>query len=271
MPLPKHPRAVVTGAASGLGRAFALQLASRRARLLVADVDDHGLEETVRLVAQAGGEVHAARCDVSKSDEVGALLGAADRTLGGVDLLVNNAGVSVSGSVGEVPLDDWEWILGVNLWGVIYGCHHFVPRFKQQRSGHIVNVASAGGLFSLPNLAPYNVTKAGVVALSEGLSVELAEHGVGVTVLCPMSFKTRLFESGRSHKNSVSADLVAKLMGRAKIQADGVARFALEAADAGRLYAVPHTDGRWFWRLKRTVPELLQQKLLPRAHLYMQR
>jgi hypothetical protein len=86
-----------------------------------------------------------------------------------------------------------------------------------------------------------------------------------------MSFKTRLFESGRSHKNSVSADLVAKLMGRAKIQADGVARFALEAADAGRLYAVPHTDGRWFWRLKRTVPELLQQKLLPRAHLYMQR
>lgn len=268
MPLPERPRAVITGAASGLGRALALELASRRARILIADIDSAGSEETARLVRQAGGEAFVTRCDVRQSAEVSALVGEADRTLGGVDLLVNNAGVAVGGPIGDVSLEDWAWVMEINLWGVIYGCHAFVPRFKEQRGGAILNVASAAGLLCPPNLGPYNVTKAGVIALSETLSAELSGHGVSVTVLCPTFFKTRISESSRGSGTEADRDVIEKLMARAKVQADGVARVAVEAVSAGRLYALPHPDGRWFWRLKRAVPEIFYEKLLPQARRF---
>ena len=130
-----------------------------------------------------------------------ALAAEADRAFGGTDLVVNNAGVAVGGPVGAVPLDDWKWIFGVNLWGVIYGCHVFVPRFKAQGHGHVINVASAAGLLSAPEMGPYNVTKAGVVALSETLAAELSGTGVGVTVLCPTFFRTNILASSpRPHE-----------------------------------------------------------------------
>ncbi len=263
MPLPKHPRAVITGAASGLGRALAVELAGRQAKLLLADIDEEGSRETVRLVARAGGEAHTVRCDVSRSDEVAALAGEADRALGGVDLVVNNAGVATGGEVGDIPLADWEWLVGVNLWGVIHGCNTFAPRFKQQRGGHILNVASSAGFVSLPGMAPYAATKAGVIALSEVLKLELAPHGVGVTVLCPTFFQTNIIEGGRGI-DEANKNIALKLMKQAKLQAPDVARLALAAVDAGRLYALPHRDGRWFWRLKRAAPELLHNVILPR-------
>ncbi|WP_437318561.1 SDR family NAD(P)-dependent oxidoreductase [Sorangium sp. So ce385] len=263
MPLPKHPRAVITGAASGLGRALAIELAGRQAKLLLADLDDEGSRETARLVASAGGEAHAVHCDVSRSEDVAALVGEADRALGGVDLVVNNAGVSAGGEVGETPLEDWAWVMGVNLWGVIHGCHAFAPRFKEQRSGHFLNVASAAGFLSMPGAASYCVTKAGVVALSETLRLELAPYGAGVTVLCPTFFLTKIVESGRGF-DQATRETVRKLMGRKGVQADYVARLAIEAVDADRLYAVPHRDGRWMWRMKRAVPALLQDVVMPR-------
>lgn len=262
MPLPRQPRAVITGAASGFGRALALELATRRAKILVADINPEGAAETVKLVAAAGGEGFATRCDVTQIDDVVALLGEADRALGGVDLLVNNAGVAVAGPVGVVPLSDWEWVMGINLWGVIHGCHVFVPRFREQRSGAILNVSSAAGLIGAMELAPYNVTKAGVVALSETLNAELADLGVSVTVLCPTFFTTRLAEGLRSH-GKLKNEVLTRLMARAKLQADGVARAALEAVDAGQLYAVPQADGLWFWRLKRAMPQAFN-KIVPK-------
>lgn len=264
MPLPSNPRVVLTGGASGLGRALALELASRRARLLLADIDEEGAAETARLVAEAGGAATAVRCDVSRSAEVEALAGEADRALGGVDLLINNAGVAVGGPVGDVPLADWEWVMGINLWGVIYGCHAFAPRFKAQRSGHILNVASTAGLLSVPELGPYNVTKAGVVALSQTLRGELSPHGVTVTVLCPTFFKTKIHERARSH-SKLGKDVIERVMSRAKIQADGVARIAIRAVDEGALYALPHGDGRWVWRLQRALPEVFYRALMPAA------
>ncbi|WP_437678327.1 SDR family NAD(P)-dependent oxidoreductase [Sorangium sp. So ce131] len=263
MPLPKHPRAVVTGASSGLGRALAVELAGRHAKLLLADIDEEGSRETARLVAEAGGEAHTVRCDVSRSEDVEALVGEADRALGGVDLVVNNAGVAVGGEVGEVSLADWAWIMGVNLWGVIHGCHAFAPRFKEQKSGHFLNVASAAGFVAVPGIAPYCVTKAAVIALSETLRLELAPHGAGVTVLCPTFFQTKITESGRGLDQNLRKT-AEKLMKRVGLQADFVARRALEAVDAGRLYAVPHRDGRWYWRAKRAFPEMLQDTVLPR-------
>ena len=252
MTLPMQTRAVVTGAGSGLGRALCVDLARRGARIIVADIKLESAEETVRMLS--GSESHAVQCDVSKSDSVGALAAEADRRFGGTDLIVNNAGVAVSGPVGEVPLDDWSWIMGVNLWGVIYGCHHFVPRFKQQGSGAVLNVASAAGLLSAPQMAPYNVTKAGVVALSETLAAELSKTSIGVTVLCPTFFRTNIADSGRNANDKTRA-IAHKMMDRSKVQAADVARIALDAVDSRTLYALPHADGRWFWRLKRAAPE----------------
>jgi NAD(P)-dependent dehydrogenase (short-subunit alcohol dehydrogenase family) len=241
-----------------------VELASRRAKILMVDLDPEGAAETARAVAKAGGDASFVRCDVSRSEEVMALVGEADRALGGVDLLVNNAGVAVGGPIGTVPLEDWAWAMGINLWGVIYGCHAFVPRFKEQGSGAILNVASAAGLLSGPMLGPYNVTKAGVVALSETLRGELAEQRISVTVLCPTFFKTQIAARGRTHGSDVGPEFVEKLMARAKLQADGVAKAAIDAVDRDLLYAVPHPDGRWFWRLKRAAPEVFYDKVLPR-------
>ncbi|MCA1662685.1 MAG: SDR family NAD(P)-dependent oxidoreductase [Myxococcales bacterium] len=249
MPLVDSPRAVVTGAGSGLGRAFCLELKGLGARLVCADIDEAAAQKTA---GEVGGT--AVRCDVANIEDVEALAAAADRVLGGVDLVINNAGVAVAGNVGEVLLDDWRWIMGVNLWGVIYGCHVFAPRLRKQGRGHILNVASAAGLLAPPGMAPYNVTKAAVVALSETLGAELESTGVGVTVLCPTFFQTNIGKSSRSVDDTKRA-LVEKLMARSKIQARDVARLALDAAARNELYALPHADGRWMWRLKRWAPD----------------
>lgn len=264
MPLPQEPRAVVTGAGSGLGRAFCLELAARRARILAADIDLARAEETARLVEAAGGKAIAHRCDVADADQVEALATTIEGAYGAADLVINNAGVAVGGPVGKIPLDDWRWIMGINLWGVIYGCHTFVPRFKTRGSGHIINVASAAGLVHAPEMAPYNVTKSAVVALSETLQAELSGTGVTVTVLCPTFFKTNIARAAHSHAE-VGAEDIEKLMSRTKVQAPDVARYALAAADAGQLFALPHTDGRWMWRVKRLMPEVFQKHLVPRA------
>lgn len=269
MTLPKHPRAVITGAGSGLGRALALELAGRGARLLLADIDDTGLEETARLASAAGAETATARCNVAIATEVEALAASADERMGGTDLLINNAGVGVGGLVGEIPLADWAWIMGVNLWGVIHGCHAFLPRMKRQKSGHVLNVASAAGLVHAPSMGPYNVTKAGVVTLSETLAAELHGTGVGVTVLCPTFFKTNIFASSRSTGDVAAKAPLERLMARARLQADGVARYAIDAVAKGCLHALPHKDGRWLWRAKRAAPSFFSTTVLGRGQRFL--
>ncbi len=254
MGLPTPVRAVITGAGSGLGRAFALDLAGRGGRLLLADVDEAGLAETVALVEAAGGTALAARCDVADEGAVNALAVQADATLGAVDLLINNAGVAVGGGFDAVPLEDWRWVMGVNLWGVIHGCHAFVPRMVGQGRGFVLNVASAAGLLAPPMLSPYNVTKAGVVALSETLHAELRGKGIRVTALCPTFFRTGLTRTARVSGSAPLMKMVDVLMDRSRIQAAGVARLGLDAVGRGELYALPMRDGRMFWRVKRALP-----------------
>jgi NAD(P)-dependent dehydrogenase (short-subunit alcohol dehydrogenase family) len=255
-------RAVVTGGGSGLGRALSLELGRRGARVLVSDVSLEGAEETARQVRALGVDAHAFRCDVSKLDEVEALAKEADARLGGADFLANNAGVAVGGRVGETPVEDWRWIMDVNLWGVIYGCHVFTPRFRAQKSGFFLNVASAAGLLSAGNMGAYNVTKAGVVALSETMYQELAEDGVGVTVLCPTFFRTNIGRSSRGGDEKMK-EVVEKLMDRAKINAESVAKTALDAVEGRRLYALAGEDGRWLWRAKRMSPQGFYGRLSP--------
>lgn len=262
MSLPQRPRAVVTGAGGGLGRALCLELARRRGRVLAADIDLDAAEITAAAVRDAGGEATAVVCDVSQPSQVEALPDQADAAFGGVDLIINNAGVAVAGTFAEIPVPDWEWIMGINLWGVIHGCRAFIPRFRAQGHGAILNIASAAGLLNAPEMAPYNVTKAGVVALSETLCAELKPDKIGVTVLCPTFFQTNIITATRTD-NPAQRHVVEKLMARAKVQAPEVARAALAAVDAHKLYCLPHADGAWMWRLKRMAPEKFYQVLLP--------
>lgn len=266
MKLPGRPRAVVTGAGSGLGRALSLALARRGGRVLVTDVNDEGVEQTVREVRAAGGEAEGLRCDVTRAADLEAAAVAIEGRWGGVDLLVNNAGVAAAGFVGEAPLDLWEWALAVNLRGVIHGCHAFVPRMKAQRRGWILNVASSAGIVSMPEMGPYNVTKAGVISLSETLYAELASHNVAVSALCPTFFPTGLFDAMRTSAER-QRRMARTLFASSTMDAEQVAAAALKGLERGQLIVIPQLDGALLWRLKRMVPGLFhgalraQQKL----------
>jgi len=252
--LRRGTRAVVTGAGSGLGRAIALQLARREGKVLVADIAEEGAEETATQVRDLGGEACVQRCDVTDPDEVAALADRADAEWGGADLLVNNAGVAVSGQVGEIPAEDWRHIVEINLLGMVWGCEAFVPRFRDRGAGAVLNVASAAGLLSPPLGAPYNATKAGVIALTETLAIELRGSGVTATVLCPTFFPTNLMDHARGpEKVSRGA---RKLMERSPLSADDVAHVGLAAVARGELYALPMADARRYWWIKRLSPGL---------------
>lgn len=253
MSLPPQPRAVVTGAGSGLGRALCLELARRHARVLAADIDLPSAQETVRLIQQAGGSGLAATCNVTRPEQVEELANTAEAAWGGVDLVANNAGVASAGLIGELALEEWRRVIEVNLYGVVHGCHTFVPRLKRQGSGHVLNIASAAGLVYMSNLGPYGASKAAVVALSETLACELAGTGVGVTVACPTFFRTRIVEQGHFPNQRLRA-ATQKLLDRASLSAEGVARACLEAVERNKLYAIPMADGRWMWRLRRLSP-----------------
>lgn len=258
MKLPKAPRAVITGGGSGLGRALALRLADRRGRILVLDVNMDRAEETAELVRNRGAEAKALRCDVARLEDVEKAAEVADDLFGGIDLLVNNAGVAVAGPVGDLGIEDWDWIMRINLWGVIHGCHVFIPKMKAQRSGFILNVASSAGFASLPEMAPYNVTKAGVISLSETLDAELAGFGIGVGVLCPTFFKTNLLENLRAVREDQRITAEA-MFAKATMTAEQVADAALRGLERGELVIIPQADGTVVFRAKRLAPALYRR------------
>lgn len=248
-------RVVITGAGSELGRALSLALAERGCRLGIADIDSERAKETLELVRERGGDGLIYCIDVSIPSEVEAMAAYFFSSWGRVDVLVNNAGVAAAGFVGQVPVEDWEWIFGVNFWGMLYGCHYFIPRMKAQGGGYIVNVASAAGLLALPEMAPYNVAKAAVISLSETLRGELAPFGIGVTVVCPMFFNTRLLETLRC-SDDFERNFAHATFENARMTADQVAEAVLRAVERRRLYAIPQFSGRFFWALKRMRPGL---------------
>jgi NAD(P)-dependent dehydrogenase (short-subunit alcohol dehydrogenase family) len=200
--------AVVTGAASGIGAAMAQSLAAGGCAVVLADVDADSL---AAITEGIDGDVLAVVTDVSDAAAVEHLAEEAFARFGGVDVLCNNAGVSTFNPLIAQTLDDWRWVLGVNLWGVIHGVHSFLPRLLAQgRPAHIVNTSSLAGLASgLPQLGPYNVSKVGVVALSETLRMELAMSGapIGVSVLCPGSTGTRILESERNRPTHLGREV----------------------------------------------------------------
>ena len=242
MRIGRETRAVVTGAGSGLGRALAKALAARGAAVVVSDVRAESARTTADEIRGAGGVAHVVVCDVTRASEVAELAMEAARVAGEIDLLVNNAGIGAGGQIGTAPLETWQRTVDVNLWGVIHGCHYFVPAMRARRRGHVLNVASAAAFGSAPSMGAYNVTKAAVVALSETLAAEAARDEVGVTVLCPGFFRTNIMADAVGVLSDDQRRFIDAEMARSKHDAASVARVAIGAVEAGKLYASARRD-----------------------------
>jgi NAD(P)-dependent dehydrogenase (short-subunit alcohol dehydrogenase family) len=247
-------RALVTGAASGLGRALAVALGRDGWEIALADIDQTRLEETLGLVKAAGGAGRVELLDVTSPEQWQVVCDRLRSDWPALDLLVNNAGVACEGEVGTCPLEDWRWTLETNLFGAIHGCHTCLDWLKQSsRSPHIVNVASVAAALSAPTMGAYNVSKAGVLALSETLFTELGPQGVGVTVACPGFFDTDLLSHAR-FQTEQNRTVARGYMLTARFTADDVARAILKAVARRQLYVVLPRRARLIWRFKRLAP-----------------
>lgn len=246
--------AVVTGAGSGIGRSFALELAKRGGTVVCSDIDLDAAKETVALIEELGAKAFAVKCDVGNAKQVEKLAEQAEQLMQHpTTLVINNAGVGLGGKFDEMTLDDWKWVANVNLWGVVHGCHYFVPKFKQLGRGAIINVASAASYTAAPEMTAYNVTKAGVRALSETLSAELRKHNIKVNVLCPTLVPTNIIKNGKVPHKSL---LDYALTNLAFTTSDKVAKLTLDRLDKDQLYTIPQIDAKLFWLMKRTAPNL---------------
>ncbi|MBT8063182.1 MAG: SDR family NAD(P)-dependent oxidoreductase [Xanthomonadales bacterium] len=245
--------AVITGAGSGLGRAMALQFSKAGYRVAVTDSVQARADSVAREIVAAGGEAFAQHLDVCSEAHWDALYQRVLTEWGCVDVLVNNAGVAGGGRLEDTPLEDWQWIMDTNLMGVVRGCHRFLPMMREQARGHIVNVSSFAGLVPVPLLAAYGTAKAGVVALSEQLRVDLDGSGVNVTLLCPAFVKTRLLDDYRAP--DLHTRLMAeKLMNRSSVTPDDVALSVIKALDRKRFLVLTHRPTHWALRMRRWFP-----------------
>jgi NAD(P)-dependent dehydrogenase (short-subunit alcohol dehydrogenase family) len=252
-----HARAVVTGAGSGIGAAFAIELAKRGSRVVCSDIDEVAAKRTVTAIGEFGGEAVAIPCDVTQFDNVQDLAVQSQSWFGAAPtLVINNAGVGSGGAaIGQLPLEDWQWVLGINLWGPIHGSHVFAPILRTGDSDvprGIINVASAAAFGAAPGMGAYNVSKAGVLMLSETLAAELSGTGVKVTVLCPTFVKTNILEAGRI--STETNQFAHKIMRWTGVSPDKVARTCLDAHDRGDLYCMPQLEAKFGWNIKRLAP-----------------
>jgi NAD(P)-dependent dehydrogenase (short-subunit alcohol dehydrogenase family) len=267
--------AVVTGAASGIGRALAERCAKEGMKVVLADIEEQALMQASQNLAAQGAQTLAVPTDVSQAGDVETLARKAFETYSAVHLLFNNAGVGAGATAWESTLADWEWVLGVNLWGVIHGIHFFVPRMLEQRSeGHIINTASIAGLISGPGQSIYKVSKHGVVTLSETFYHELTLRGASlkVSVLCPGFVNTRAMDSQRNRpatpqnapdgkKPSPQKEAVLQRIQQAL--RDGmppwqVADIVFGAIREERFYILPHPE--WKGAIESRMEDILQER-----------
>ena len=266
----KDQRIVITGGGSGLGRAIALRFAREGWRVAIADINEEGAAETLRLVEEAGGSGFVQPCNVREVGDFERLAERLRSEWSGVDVVVNNAGIASAGSVVESRYSDWDTTLDINLMGVVRGCRELVPLLLEQGAGHVVNTASFAAIATPPSMAAYNVSKAAVVALSESLRAETIDQGVDVSVACPSFFKTNLADS------MISPDPAMKrvteiIMDAQPVTAQDVADDIYDAVAKRRFMVITHKDARMQWRMKRMAPEffykMVRERVKPRFEM----
>jgi NAD(P)-dependent dehydrogenase (short-subunit alcohol dehydrogenase family) len=248
--------AAVTGAGSGIGAALALACAEAGMDVALADVEAAKVAAVAGAVRERGRRALAARVDVRRAEELDAFAARAFGELGGCHLLCNNAGVLVLGLTHQRSLEDWQWVLSVNLWGTVHGVRAFVPRMIEQgQGGHVVNTASIAGLVPAPANGTYTASKYAVVGFSECLRLDLAPHGIGVSVLCPGPVKTGILKSDRNRPSELGAsklsreDVVAVMQGgdaanQTFIEPERAARAVLEAVRRDEPYVITHPGSK---------------------------
>lgn len=239
---------VVTGAASGIGLALVKRFGAEGMKVVMADIEVPALEAASASLP-ASIERVTVTCDVSDGDQIEALRRAAIEAFGAVHVVCNNAGVGGGGSMADINIADWKWVIDVDLWSVIHGVRVFLPGLLEQGEGHIVNTASVAGLFSAPFMGPYNIAKYGVVALSETLCSELAmqQSAVGVSVLCPSWVKTKIASSARNKPGVTTeeVDMISELAGPmidAGMSPDLVADAVIDAVKSKKFWITTHDD-----------------------------
>jgi NAD(P)-dependent dehydrogenase (short-subunit alcohol dehydrogenase family) len=250
--------ALVTGAGSGIGRETALLCARRGANLALCDVDEAGLAATEADARRLGRDVLAERVDVADRAQMRAFADAVHERVAAVDLLINNAGVGLGAGFLETPLEDWDWILPINVMGVVHGCHMFVPAMiARGGGGHVVNLSSAAGYFANPSLAAYTATKFAVLGLSEALRVELRPLGIGVTAVCPGLINTPITRNSRLRGTAqTQRERTVRIYERRNYGPDRVAKRILHAVQRNRA-VMPVTAEAWvMWWLVRFAPSL---------------
>lgn len=257
-------RIFITGGASGLGRALAERYGRAGWKVCIGDVNDARGAETLAALQALGAEAQFLHCDVTDEGDLKAVAQWLEAHWSGVDIVVNNAGVAVGGGITETSLADWQWIVNINLLGVVRGCQVFTPLLAKQGGGRFVNISSMAGLIHPPMMAAYNATKAAVVALSETLRVELAADHIGVTVVCPAFFRTNLTESfrGTPHVQRITQ----KLVGGSKRGADDIADIVFRGVARGDFHILTHSDAAFAWMVKRLVPFPLYASFFARAN-----
>jgi NAD(P)-dependent dehydrogenase (short-subunit alcohol dehydrogenase family) len=252
---------LVTGAGGGIGRASALAFARRGARLVICDLNEVGLGETENAIRGLGREVVARRVDVAEAESMRAFADDVHRQVGSLDILMNNAGVGLAGGFLHTTLEDWTWIVGINLMGVVHGCHFFVPKMVERgRGGHVINVSSAAGYAASEALAAYSTTKFAVLGLCESLRDELGKHGIGVTAVCPGIINTGITESARMRGPEASPANQQKMIAfyqRRNYTPERVAENILKAVQRNRAVAPISPEAWALYYLKRLAPWLL--------------
>ncbi len=259
--------AAITGAASGIGRALAVELVARGAHVAVCDVDDSGLAETVARCEGRGTEVSSAHVDVADRRAVEAWAEQVVRDHGRVNLIVNNAGVALVAPIGEMSHEDLEWLIGINFWGVVHGTMAFLPHLKEAGEGHVVNVSSVFGLMAIPSQSAYNAAKFAVRGFTDCLRMELEIEGCGVsaTTVHPGGIRTNIVRSARIHEQfsgSSGRDNVADFDRVARTTPEKAARVILDAVVADKRRVLIGPDARAFDLMARLPAGLVQRILV---------
>lgn len=247
-------RAFITGGGGGLGRALALALAKDNWTVGITDINAEALAASKKLIEEAGGKALTYQFDVSKREDYKKAFDEYIQQTGGIDLMINNAGVGDGGLFGEYSLENWEWITGINQNAVVYGSHFAIQKMREQKSGHIISIASAAGLANMPNMSMYNVTKAAVISLMETIYAEAYSFNVQASVVCPTFFRSNIMQFHKG--NEEAAKIGQTIIQRAKYSPDEIADYILTKAGNEVFYILHPYQARLVFHVKRIAPML---------------